>query len=88
MRGPILPLGEWFWILPTAVSGCPVSPVHTLQHLSFLCTWGERWCAPPVVKYVVMVDDSIYEGRSLVGNLRTNARVGVGIIIRYVGLMI
>ena len=83
MRGPILPLGEWFWILPTAVSGCPVSLVHTLQHLSFLCTWGERWCAPPVVKYLVLADDSIYESLSPVGNLRTSARVGLGIIIDY-----
>ena len=48
---------------------------------------GERWCAPPIVMYMVMVDDSIYEGLSLVGNLRTNARLGLGIIIRYVGLM-
>ena len=37
--------------------------------------------------YGVMVDDSIYEGLSLVGNLITSARVGVGIIIDYVGLM-
>ena len=88
MRGPNLPLGEWFRILPTAVSGCLVSSVYILQHLSFLCTWGNRWCAPPVVKYCVLADDNIYEGLSLVGNLRTNARVGVGIIIRYVGLMI
>ena len=48
---------------------------------------GERWCAPPVVMYVVMVDDSIYEGLSPVGNLRTSTRVGVGIILCYVGLM-
>ena len=40
MRGPFLPLGEWFKILPSTVSGCPVSPVHILHHLSFLCTWG------------------------------------------------
>ena len=87
MREPNLPLGEWFWILPSEVSGYPVSPVHILQHLSFLCTWGERWCAPPVVKYCVLADDSIYEGLSLVGNLRTSARVGLGIIIYYAGLM-
>ena len=49
---------------------------------------GERWCAPPVVRYVVMVDDIIYEGLSLVGNLITIARLGLGIIIHYVGLMI
>ena len=48
---------------------------------------GERWCAPPVVKYLVLADDSIYEGLSLVGNLRTIARMGIGIIIGYVGLM-
>ena len=87
MRGPILPLGERFRILPSVVSGCPVSPVHIPQHLSCLCTWGERWCAPPIVMYVVMVDNSIYEGLSLVGNLRTIARMGIGIIIGYVGLM-
>ena len=48
---------------------------------------GERWCAPPVVMEVVMVDDIIYEGLSFVGNLRTIARVGLGIIICYVRLM-
>ena len=48
---------------------------------------GERWCAPPIVMYVMMTDDSIYEGLSLVGNLRTIVRLGVGIIIYYVGLM-
>ena len=40
MRGPNLPLGEWFRILPSVVSGYPVSPVHILQHLSCVCTWG------------------------------------------------
>ena len=40
MRGVFLPLGEWFWILPTVGSGCPVSSVHILQHLSLVCTWG------------------------------------------------
>ena len=49
---------------------------------------GERWCAPPIVRYVVMVDDIIYEGLFPVGNLRTSARLGLGIIICYVGLMI
>ena len=87
MRGPFLPLGEWFWILPSVVGGCPVSPVHIPQHLSCLCTWGGRWCAPPIVMDVVMVDNSIYEGLSLVGNLRTIVRMGIGIIMRYVGLM-
>ena len=48
---------------------------------------GERWCAPPIVMYMVMVDDSIYEGPSPVGNLRTSARVGLGTIIYYVELM-
>ena len=86
MREPNLPLSEWFWILPTVGSGCPVSLVHILHHLSF-CVLGERWCAPPIVIYVVMVDDSIYEGRFLVGNLRTIAQLGLGIIIRYLGLM-
>ena len=38
---------------------------------------------PPVVMYAGMVDDSIYEGLSPVGNLRTSARVGLGIIIDY-----
>ena len=87
MRGPILPLGEWFWILPTVGSGYPVSPIHILQYLYFLCTLGERWCAPPVVMYVVMGDDSIYDGQFPVGNLRTSIRVGLGIIIYYVELM-
>ena len=82
MRRPFLSLGEWFWILPSVVSGCPVSPIHILHHLSFLRTWGI------IVMYVVIVDDSICEGLSLVGNLRTIARLGLGIIIRYVGLMI
>ena len=71
MRGPNLPLGEWFRVLPLDVSGCPVSPVHILQYLSFLCTWGKRWCAPPVVMCMLMADDSIYQGLSRVGNLRT-----------------
>ena len=61
---------------------CPYSTAFILfVHL------GERWCAPSIVMYVVMVDDSIYEGLSLVGNLRTSARLVLGIIIRYVGLM-
>ena len=37
--------------------------------------------------YGVMIDGSIYEGLSLVGNLTTSDRVGLGIIIRYLGLM-
>ena len=48
---------------------------------------GERWCASPVVRYVVMVDDIIYEGLSPVGNLNTSDRVGLGTIICYVELM-
>ena len=48
---------------------------------------GKRWCAPPVVMYVVLVDDNIYEGISPVENFKTNARVGVGVIICYVELM-
>ena len=71
MRGPNIHLGEWCRILPLDVSGCPVSPVHILQHLSFLCTLGERWCAPPVVMCMLMADDSIYQDLSLVGNLST-----------------
>ena len=47
----------------------------------------ERWCVPPIVMYVVMVDDSIYDGVFLVGNDWTIARLGLGIIIRYVGLI-
>ena len=73
MRGPNIPLGEWFRILPSVVSGFPVSPVHILQHLFFLCPWGKRWCAPPGIVYKVMVDDIIYEGLSQVGNLGTNS---------------
>ena len=37
--------------------------------------------------YVVLVDDNIYEGISPVENFKTNARVGVGVIICYVELM-
>ena len=87
MRRPILPLGEWFRVLPFDVGGCPVSPVHIPQHLPLSCTWGKRWCALSVVMYVVMADDSIYHGLSLVGNLMTNARTGIGIIICYVDIM-
>ena len=65
--------------------------VQCLLSISYIiypfCVLGERWCAPPIVIYVVMVDDSIYEGRFLVGNLRTIAQLGLGIIIRYLGLM-
>ena len=46
---------------------------------------GEQWCAPSVVMYGVLADDSIYEGLSLVGNFRIIARVGIGIIIYYAG---
>ena len=70
MRGPNLLLGEWFRILPLDVSGYPVSLIHILQHLSFLCTWENRWCEPPVVLYMVMVDKSTYVGPSSVGNLK------------------
>ena len=70
MRGLNLPLDEWFMILPLDVSGCPVSPVHILHHLSFLCTCGKWWCASLVVKYMLIVDDSIYKGLSRVRNLR------------------
>jgi len=87
MRGPNLPLGEWFRVLPLDVSGCPVSPVHILQHLSFLCTWGNRWCAPPIVMYLVMVDESIYVGPSPVGNLKNQVPRGIGIIICHIGRM-
>ena len=59
---------------PSVISGVPVS--HILHHLSILCTWGNWWCVPPVVTYVVMVDESIYKSLSLVGNLRTSAPVG------------
>ena len=46
---------------------------------------GERWSAPPVVMYGMLADDSIYEGLSLFGNLRTIAHAGMGIIINYAG---
>ena len=85
MRGPNLPLGEWFRIFPSAVSGCPVSPVHIRQHLLFLYTWGNRWCAPPIVMYLVMADESIYVGPSPVGNLKNQVPRGVGIIICHRG---
>ena len=76
MRGPNLPLCEWFRVLPLDVSGCPVLSVHILQHLSLLCTWGKRWCAPPVVICILMADNSIYQGLSLVGNLWTSVHMG------------
>ena len=76
MRGPFLLLDEWFRILLSVVSGYSVSSVYIPQHLFFLCTCGNRWCVPPVVMYVGMVDDSIYEGLSPVGNLRTMALMG------------
>ena len=76
MRRLHLPLGEWYRILPNAVSGCLVSLVHIIQHLPCLCTWGKYWCAPLVVVYMVMADDIIYEGLSQVGNLRISALVG------------
>ena len=63
---------------------CPLSISYKIYPFAHL---GERWCAPPVVMYVVMGDDSIYEGQSPVGNLRISARVGLGIIICYVELM-
>ena len=53
-----------------------MSPVHILQHLSFVCMWGTQWCASPVVIYMVMVDDITYEGLSQVGNLRTSTLLG------------
>ena len=89
MRGPFLPLSEWFMILPFDVSECPVSSVHIIQFLFLLYTWeGEcQLCAQPVVMYKAMVDDSIYEGLSPVGNLRTNTQVGLSITIYYVGLI-
>ena len=64
---------------------CPLSIPFSIYHF---CALGGTVGAPPVVTYVAMVADIIYEGRSLVGNLRTIARVGLGIIIHYVGLMI
>ena len=85
MRGPNLPLGEWFRVLPLDVSGCPVSPVRILHHLSCVCTWGNRLCVPPVVKYLVIVDDSIYVGQSPVGNLKNQVPRGIGIIICHIG---
>ena len=68
---------QWISYFP-----CP----HSIAFILFVHL-GERWCAPPVVRYVMMVDDSIYEGLSPVGNLSTSTRVGLGIIICYVGLM-
>ena len=76
IRGLFLPLGEWFRIFPSEVSGCPMSPVHIPRHSFFLCTCGSRLCAQPVVMYMEMTDDIIYLGLSPVGNLRTIARMG------------
>ena len=49
MRGQFFPLGERLRILPSEVSGCPVSPVHILQYLSFLCTWGNSCVRNPLL---------------------------------------
>ena len=49
MRGPFFFLGEWFRILPTAVSECPVSPVYILQNLIYLCTWGDGCARNPLL---------------------------------------
>ena len=67
--GRHIPLGGWFRVLPSAVSGCSVSSVHIRQHLSSFCTWGNRWCALPVIMYVVIEDGSIDRGLSPVGTL-------------------
>ena len=67
------PLGRSQWMSSVP---CPYSTAFIL-----FVHEGGRWCAPPVVRYVVMVDDSIYKGLSLVGNLRTIVRMGIGIII-------
>ena len=87
MRGLKLPLGEWFRVLQFGVSGCPVSPVYILQYLSFLCAWGNQWCAPSVGMYMAMADDSIYVGPFPVGNLENQNLRGVGIIICHIGRM-
>ena len=76
MMGSIIPLGEWYRILPNVFSGCSVSSVHILHHLPFLCTWRIQWCAPSVVIYVVMVDDGIYQGLLHIGNLITTTPMG------------
>jgi len=75
MRGLNLPLGEWFRVLSLDVSVCPVPPTHILQYLSFLCTLENRWCASPVVMYMVMAGDSICVGPSPAGNLKTKTLV-------------
>ena len=49
MRRPFSPLVEWFRILLLDVSGCPVSPVYILHHLSFLCTWGNCGIRHPLL---------------------------------------
>ena len=77
MRVPSFPLGEWFKILPSAVSRYSVSPVHILQHLSFLCTGGIGGMRHPLLCIVISYD-IIYEGLSQVGNLRTSAPVEKG----------
>ena len=73
---PFLLLGEWFRILPNVFSDYPMSPVHIQHHLSFVCIWGKLWCVPPVVMYIVMVDDIIYESLLQVGNLRISSPEG------------
>ena len=75
MRGPFLSLGELWRIIPNVFSGCPI-PCPYPAAFTFLCTFWKRWCAPPVVKCLVMVNDSIYRSLSPVGNLRTIAPMG------------
>ena len=55
---------------------CPYTTAFALfVHL------GERWCAPPIVMSLAMIDDSIYDGLSLIVNLKTSDQKKVGIII-------
>ena len=63
---------------------CPLSMFHSINHF---CALGGSGDVHHMLLGVLMVDDSIYRGLSLVGNLRTSARLGLGIIILYVGLM-
>ena len=65
-----------------------VSSIRTLQHLSFLCTWGKLWRAPRYVLLgVMMTDDIIYRGLSSVGNLTNHTMRDVGIILCIVAPM-
>ena len=66
---------------------CIPCPYPTSVVLFVHVEGGGRLYAQPIVTYMEMVDDIIYEGISLVGNLKTIARSGLCIIVCYAGLI-